>query len=148
MYLYTHGHGFNEILTTQLLKIWTPHMSTNLISIDGTLLNNHYRKILWGAKIQQSPPSVTYEEAMGEDERGLFKWLSNIVIKFLFYAIYHSNSSVLQDRFGFSFISGVPKTPEATEKLTQRIGFIRETQCSFLMYLLLIFYLILLGCRW
>lgn len=35
-----------------------------------------------------------------------------------------------QDQFGFSFISGVPTTPEATEKLIERIGFIRETQCK------------------
>lgn len=37
------------------------------------------RKILWGSKIQQSPPAVTYEEAMAEDDRGLFKWLTNVV---------------------------------------------------------------------
>ncbi|TFK40225.1 hypothetical protein BDQ12DRAFT_680544 [Crucibulum laeve] len=67
-------------------------------------------KIIWGSGIQQSPPTVTYEEAMAGDDRGLFKWLSNT------------------DRFGFSFISGVPATPEATEELSQRIGFIRETQ--------------------
>ncbi|KAL6307585.1 Trimethyllysine dioxygenase [Sparassis latifolia] len=65
-------------------------------------------KILWGSKIQQSPPTVTFEEAMLEDDRGVFKWLSNI--------------------FGFSFITDVPPTPEATEELSRRIGFIRETQ--------------------
>lgn len=37
------------------------------------------RKILWGSKIQQSPPTVTYEEAMSEDDRGLYRWLSNVV---------------------------------------------------------------------
>ncbi|KXN91691.1 Trimethyllysine dioxygenase [Leucoagaricus sp. SymC.cos] len=67
-------------------------------------------KIEWGAKIAQSPPTITYTEVMSEDDRGLFKWLTNI------------------DQFGFSFISGVPPTPEATEKLVERIGFIRETQ--------------------
>ncbi|KAF8896524.1 hypothetical protein BD779DRAFT_1608718 [Infundibulicybe gibba] len=67
-------------------------------------------KILWGSKIQQSPPTISFEEAMGPDESGLYKWLSNI------------------DRFGFSFISGVPVSPEATESLSKRIGFIRETQ--------------------
>jgi trimethyllysine dioxygenase len=44
------------------------------------------------------------------DDRGLFEWLSNV------------------NQFGFSFVSGVPLTPEATEELSQRIGFIRETQ--------------------
>ncbi len=49
---------------------------------------------------------------MASDEQGLFKWLSHI------------------DKFGFCFISGVPPTPEATEELSRRIGFIRETQCQ------------------
>ncbi|KAH9930105.1 uncharacterized protein B0H18DRAFT_1084000 [Fomitopsis serialis] len=67
-------------------------------------------KILWGSKILQDPPTATYKEVMAEDERGLFKWLSNV------------------DKFGFCFVSGVPPTPEATEELSRRIGFIRETQ--------------------
>lgn len=41
------------------------------------------RKILWGSKIMQEPPIVTYEEAMAEDERGLFKWLSKVVRSFV-----------------------------------------------------------------
>ncbi|KAI0775000.1 mitochondrial protein [Trametes elegans] len=67
-------------------------------------------KIVWGSKILQDPPSVTYQEAMAEDDHGLFKWLSNV------------------DKFGFCFVSGVPATPEATEELSRRIAFIRETQ--------------------
>ncbi|CDO76998.1 hypothetical protein BN946_scf184298.g25 [Trametes cinnabarina] len=67
-------------------------------------------RILWGSKILQDPPTVTHAEAMAEDDRGLFKWLSNV------------------DKFGFCFISGVPATPEATEELSRRIGFLRETQ--------------------
>ncbi|KAJ7039567.1 Trimethyllysine dioxygenase [Mycena alexandri] len=67
-------------------------------------------KIIWSSKIQTSPPTITYQEAMAEDDRGLYKWLSHI------------------DRFGMCFISGVPPTPEATEELSRRIGFIRETQ--------------------
>ena len=50
---------------------------------------------------------------MASDDHGLFKWLSSV------------------DKFGFCFISGVPATPEATEELSRRIGFIRETQCAF-----------------
>ena len=42
------------------------------------LLLTVIRKILWGSKIQQSPPTVTYEEVMAQDDKGLFKWLSNI----------------------------------------------------------------------
>ena len=47
---------------------------------------------------------------MDSDDSGLFKWLSNV------------------DKFGFCFVSGVPATPEATEGLSRRIAFIRETQ--------------------
>ncbi|KZP27449.1 Trimethyllysine dioxygenase [Athelia psychrophila] len=66
--------------------------------------------VLWGAKIEKAPPSVTYEEAMTVDDRGLYKWLKKI------------------DRFGFCLVSGVPPTAEATEELAKRISFIRETQ--------------------
>lgn len=66
------------------------------------------RKVLWGSKIVKSPPSVTYTEVM--DDKGLHKWLRNV------------------ETFGFCFVSGVPATPEATEELCERIGFIRETQ--------------------
>ncbi|KAI0073883.1 mitochondrial protein [Panus rudis PR-1116 ss-1] len=68
------------------------------------------KKILWGSKIVQSPPSVPYTDVVAEDDKGLYKWLSNV------------------DKFGFSFVSGVPATTEATEELAKRIGFIRETQ--------------------
>ncbi|KAF8623635.1 hypothetical protein AX17_007335 [Amanita inopinata Kibby_2008] len=80
---------------------YDPHLSRKDI---------HNEKILWGSKIEQSPPTVTYEEAMADDDKGLFKWLSHV------------------DQFGFCFVSGVPATPGATEELSRRIGFIRETQ--------------------
>ncbi|KAF8348894.1 hypothetical protein F5887DRAFT_1059858 [Amanita rubescens] len=70
----------------------------------------HHEHVLWGSKIDKSPPSVTYDEAMAEDDKGLFKWLTYI------------------EQFGFCFVSGIPATPEATEELSKRIGFIRETQ--------------------
>ena len=75
-------------------------------------IDKRTRRILWGSKILQDPPTVTYEEAMAPDGQGLFKWLSRV------------------DKFGFCFVSGVPATPEATEELSRRIGFIRETQCQ------------------
>ncbi|KAL0954688.1 hypothetical protein HGRIS_003639 [Hohenbuehelia grisea] len=65
-------------------------------------------KTLWGAKIHQRPPMVHYDQVMSDG--GLYKWLTNI------------------DQFGFCFVSGVPATTEATEELSKRIGFIRETQ--------------------
>ncbi|KAG8864920.1 hypothetical protein FRB96_003507 [Tulasnella sp. 330] len=66
-------------------------------------------KILWGARILDSPPTLTYEEVM-KDDAGLLRWLEKI------------------DQFGFCFIGGVPPTPEDTERLCKRIAFIRETQ--------------------
>lgn len=39
------------------------------------------QKILWGSKIQQSPPTIAYEEVMAKDDSGLYKWLSNVVCK-------------------------------------------------------------------
>lgn len=34
---------------------------------------------MWSSKLQQTPPTVSYEEVMDSDDVGLFKWLSNIV---------------------------------------------------------------------
>ncbi|KAH6909086.1 mitochondrial protein [Coprinopsis sp. MPI-PUGE-AT-0042] len=79
-------------------------------SYDPPLRERVEDKVPWAsADVKQSPPTVAYEEVMRGD-RGLFDWLSNV------------------DRFGFSFVSGVPVNPEATEELCERIGFIRETQ--------------------
>jgi hypothetical protein len=44
-----------------------------------SLLIASFRPILWGSKIDKAPPCVTFDEAMAEDDRGLLKWLSNIV---------------------------------------------------------------------
>lgn len=43
------------------------------------LPDGHLRKILWGAKIAKSHPTVSYEDTMDESDQGLYKWLSNIV---------------------------------------------------------------------
>lgn len=37
------------------------------------------RKVIWGSKIEKSPPSVTYSEAMDDSDKGLYKWLANVV---------------------------------------------------------------------
>lgn len=68
------------------------------------------KKVLWGSSIKQDPPTVDYAKVMHPDDAGLYQWLSKI------------------DEFGFCFVKGVPPTPEATEELSTRIGFIRETQ--------------------
>ncbi|KAH7912334.1 Trimethyllysine dioxygenase [Hygrophoropsis aurantiaca] len=69
-----------------------------------------HEKVTWGSNISKAPPTITYQEAIDESDRGVYKWLGHI------------------NKFGFCLVSGVPSTPEATEKLSERIGFIRETQ--------------------
>jgi hypothetical protein len=56
---------------------------------------------------------------MVEQHRG--SWLLSLI---------STSTEPPQDRFGIGFVSGVPATLEATEELTTRIGFIRETQCT------------------
>lgn len=75
-----------------------------------------HSKVLWGANIAQHPPTVRYSDVI-ESERGVWLWLRTI------------------DTYGFSFVEGVPPTPEATEALSERIGIIRETQCESTSYL-------------
>ncbi|GAA6059985.1 hypothetical protein JCM10212_001334 [Sporobolomyces blumeae] len=72
------------------------------------LPGTHASKVLWTRDIAQSLPTVAYDEVMSS-EKGVFEWLKRI------------------DTYGFSFCSGIPGTPEATEALIRRIAFIRET---------------------
>ncbi|KAG0371454.1 hypothetical protein BGX24_001654 [Mortierella sp. AD032] len=65
-------------------------------------------KITWDNSIASNLPEVAYKDVM-ESDKGLAEWLNNIHI------------------YGFSFVSGVPVTTEATEELAKRISFIRET---------------------
>jgi trimethyllysine dioxygenase len=87
------------------------------------------RKVIWGLKMVQSPPTVKYTDVMSGNDSGVYQWLSNIV-GFQFSSSSRRSLTYWQDRFGFSFVSGVPVSPEATEELSTRIGFIRETQCT------------------
>ncbi|GAA6013959.1 hypothetical protein JCM11491_003469 [Sporobolomyces phaffii] len=72
------------------------------------LVQRGSRRTLWTSEIANDVPTVTYEEVM-ESEKGVYEWLKRI------------------DTYGFSFCSGIPATPEATEALIRRIAFIRET---------------------
>ena len=64
---------------------------------------------LWSGKdIKENPPTVDYEAAMFTDE-GLKNWLYKI------------------REYGFCYVENTPVTPEATEKLLERIAFIRPT---------------------
>ncbi|KAF9106170.1 hypothetical protein BGX29_010315 [Mortierella sp. GBA35] len=65
-------------------------------------------KKTWDNSIASNLPEVAYKDVM-ESDKGLAAWLNNIHV------------------YGFSFVSGVPVTVEATEELAKRISFIRET---------------------
>ncbi len=67
------------------------------------------RRTLWDrAAIGEAFPTVPYEEVMGSDA-GLLKWLAQI------------------EEYGFAIASGTPATPEATQALAERVGYIRQT---------------------
>ncbi|KAI5788463.1 hypothetical protein EDC01DRAFT_749446 [Geopyxis carbonaria] len=63
---------------------------------------------LWGSEIRESPPEVEYESVMASD-KGVAQWVAKIY------------------KYGFCYVNGIPVTPEATEKLIERIAFIRPT---------------------
>jgi trimethyllysine dioxygenase len=64
---------------------------------------------LWtGTDIKNSPPTINYDFVMRTDD-GLKEWLHLI------------------RKYGFSYIEKCPVTPEATEKIMERIAFIRPT---------------------
>jgi trimethyllysine dioxygenase len=65
--------------------------------------------VFWsGQEIKANPPTVSYDSIMHTEE-GLKAWLLNI------------------RKYGFSYVDNCPVTPEASEKLLQRIAFIRTT---------------------
>ena len=79
----------------------------------------------------QEPPTVPYQDVISPDNHGLYKWLSKIVyLLSIELNLVADSGLVIKDKFGFCFVSGVPETPEATEELCTRIGFIRETHCT------------------
>lgn len=66
------------------------------------------KRTFFDSSIASNPPSVHYDEVMSSDA-GVGKWTALIA------------------EHGFSFVDGCPATPEATEKLLERIAFIRIT---------------------
>ncbi|OCK83340.1 Trimethyllysine dioxygenase [Lepidopterella palustris CBS 459.81] len=63
---------------------------------------------LWSNSIKHNPPVVDYGAVMKSDE-GLKEWLSKI------------------RKYGFCYVDGTPATPQDTQKLLERISFIRNT---------------------
>ncbi|KAL0265078.1 hypothetical protein SLS55_001037 [Diplodia seriata] len=60
-----------------------------------------YIPTLWGRSIKDRPPVIDYEAVMKSDEE--------------------------VGKYGFAYVDGCPPTPEATQKLLERISFIRHT---------------------
>lgn len=61
-----------------------------------------------------------------ESEEGVYEWVKRVVrppTPPLPVSLIHRT----QDKFGFSLVSGIPPTSEATDALLRRIAFIRET---------------------
>ncbi|KAJ1560278.1 hypothetical protein HK405_007646, partial [Cladochytrium tenue] len=89
----------------------TDHKST--FSLDWLRLHSYNPKVrleadepkrnirLWGAELAENLPVVPYDEL--------------------------SNSLNVKDEYGIGFVSGVPATPEDTERVARRISFIRES---------------------
>jgi trimethyllysine dioxygenase len=88
---------------------YDPPLDPGLLPGSPSTSKNEQEKILWSSRIKDSPPTVKYDEVM-QDDKAMLKWLQNI------------------DQFGFCFIEGVPPSTEETEKLTRRIGPIRQTK--------------------
>lgn len=40
---------------------------------------------------------------------------------------------VWQEKYGFCFVKGVPPNPEDTQRLIERIAFIRVTHCQYMI---------------
>lgn len=97
-----------------------------------SMLNTCSRRVLWGSRIQQDPPTMLYSDIMA-GERAVWKWLQKIVCCYIIPCL--SSLPGFQERFGFCFVTGVPANPEDTESLSRRIAHIRETQCQHLVFL-------------
>lgn len=61
------------------------------------------------ADLEDGLPEVSHDAVMAEDSTGLAEWLDPV------------------DRHGNALVTGVPATPEATEELLKRVGYIRQT---------------------
>ncbi|EKG20312.1 Taurine catabolism dioxygenase TauD/TfdA [Macrophomina phaseolina MS6] len=72
------------------------------------LYNGHIKRKLWGSSIKDDPPVIDYESVMSSD-KGVGEW------------------TALIRKYGFAYVDGCPATPEATQKLLERIAFIRHT---------------------
>ncbi|KAL7903397.1 hypothetical protein HDV64DRAFT_238750 [Trichoderma sp. TUCIM 5745] len=85
-------------------------LSVTLRDISNKKLANQDERKLWGATIASAPPEVRFDHVMSSTSpKGLADLTSKI------------------RQYGLCFVTNSPKTPEATEKLLETIGPIRNT---------------------
>lgn len=72
------------------------------------LQDGEYTPKLWDGSIKNDAPVVDYNDVMSS-EKGVGEW------------------TALIRKYGFAYVDGCPATPEATQKLLERIAFIRHT---------------------
>jgi hypothetical protein len=74
---FTHGSGCRPTHTIDLFSLPQAGVCILFVNLPYTYITT--RKILWGSKIEKSPPSVTYTEVMNDNDKGLYRWLTNVV---------------------------------------------------------------------
>ncbi|KAL9471341.1 hypothetical protein ACSS6W_009282 [Trichoderma asperelloides] len=85
-------------------------LSLTLRDIGNEKLVDQGKRKLWGATIASAPPEVRFDDVMsGTSPKGMADLTSKI------------------RQYGLCFVTDSPKTPEATEKLLETIGPIRNT---------------------
>ncbi|KAI9706521.1 MAG: hypothetical protein M1836_003527 [Candelina mexicana] len=77
-------------------------------------------------KIAYNPPTVHYRDVMASDG-GVCDWTKKIVHSRCSYQHLELTNSNKKARYGFCYVEGCPITPQATQKLLERIAFIRHT---------------------
>ncbi|KAK6453355.1 trimethyllysine dioxygenase [Trichoderma asperellum] len=90
-------------------------LSLTLRDIGNEKLVDQSKRKLWGATIASAPPEVRFDDVMsGTSPKGMADLTSKI-------------ARTDYRQYGLCFVTDSPKTPEATEKLLETIGPIRNT---------------------
>lgn len=83
------------------------------VHVQETMLLKDCSRVLFDNAVAKAPPTVDYDSIMNGD--GVADWTRKI------------------STYGFSFVNDCPVDPDATEKLLQKIGPIRETHYGMIL---------------
>ncbi|KAG9236755.1 hypothetical protein BJ875DRAFT_455614 [Amylocarpus encephaloides] len=112
--LITWNHENHESLYTwDWIRRHRNAEGASIIDSKGLPIEEKDRIILWGAEIAENPPSIHYDQIMTDDS-WVGQWTENI------------------RKYGFCYVDGCPVSPAKTEKLLERIAFIRITHYGIL----------------